>query len=74
MLIEDMMSLTGDKMKQNVTMIKITDFPGLRFEENIWDNGRRQLNNIYNMVVVIFRHFNVKKLHIIILNAIKKHI
>lgn len=44
--IEDMMSLTGDQMKQTITTVKITDFPGLKMTGNSLDNIRKQVNNI----------------------------
>lgn len=62
----DKTPLTSDQMK--CTVFKITDFSGLKIFGNIWNNISAQFNKIHNIGLVIFRHFNVEKLHIISLN------
>jgi len=38
---------------------------------NIWDNVSTQVNQIYNIVLVVFGYFNPKILHIVPLNNTK---
>ena len=56
----NMMPLTGDQMKHTVTLIKMTYFSRFEYIPVI-----TQINNICNRSLVLFKLFNVEKLHII---------
>ncbi len=63
-----MTSLAGDAMTRDEPLFKIAISLDINILRNIWDNVSTHVSEIYNTVLVIFKYFNKKILHIVPLN------
>ncbi len=60
LILTDVTSLTGNKMKHTVTLMKLRISLSLNIAGNIWDNVKTKLNKKYNKNIVVLRHSNVE--------------